>query len=146
MSNSFDKTVPDTYINFKEAEPVVEMPITGPYAYSVVEKPSQSWQPWDDPENPPTSDTARSTLEPTSLSVYAQHSRGLWQPTNGNNSSVFVIMMATRSIIDKYDWITKDDVSPLAHCATLADARKELQALALRYENATPVVEDIELG
>jgi hypothetical protein len=55
-------------------------------------------------------------------------------------------MMATRSNGDKYDQITEDDVPPLAHCATLADARKELQALAWRYENATHVVENIEFG
>ncbi|KAJ4403601.1 hypothetical protein N0V91_006477 [Didymella pomorum] len=54
--------------------------------------------------------------------------------------------MATRSNGDKYDQITEDDVPPLAHCATLADARKELQALAWRYENATHVVENIEFG
>jgi hypothetical protein len=93
-----------------------------------------------------TQDMPPSTFKPTSLSVYAQHSRGLWQPTNGNNSSVFVIMMATRNNVDKYDWITKDDVAPLAHCATLADAHKNIQALALQYENATHVCEDIEHG
>ncbi|KAJ4378479.1 hypothetical protein N0V86_006184 [Didymella sp. IMI 355093] len=87
-----------------------------------------------------------STFKPRSLSVYAQHSRGLWQPTNGNNSSVFVIMMATRNNVEKYDWTTRDDVAPLAHCATLADAHKNIQALALQYKNATRVCEVIEHG
>jgi hypothetical protein len=138
--------VPNDHINFKKPEPVVQLPTTGPHAVSADKKPTQAWQSWNDPRNAPRSDTPPSTYKPTSLSVYAQHSRGLWQPTNGNDSSTFIVMMATRSIIDKHDWISKDDVSPLAHCATLADARKELQALAQRYENATPVVENIEFG
>lgn len=137
--------VPDDYVNFKESEPAIPLPVTGPYARSADEKPTQALQAWEDPENLPLSDMSPSTFKPTSLSVYAQYSRGLWQPINGNNSSVFIIMMATRSNVDKYDLIT-NDVSPLAHCATIADARKELQLLALRYENTTPIVENIELG
>lgn len=49
-------------------------------------------------------------------------------------------------VIDKYDWITKDEVSVLAHYAALTDARKGTQAHALHYEDATSIVEDIELG
>jgi len=146
MDGPLGEIVADTYVNFKEPEPTTQMPATSPYAFLADEKSTQAWQPWDDPVNPPTSDTPPSTFKPTSPSVYAQHSRGLWQPTNGNDSSTLIIMMATRSNGDKYDWVTKDDVSPLAHCATLANARKELQALAQRCENATAVVENIELG
>ncbi|KAF3034260.1 hypothetical protein E8E12_006288 [Didymella heteroderae] len=133
-------------VHSKEVEPAIQQPATESHAFSTDEKPAQAWQIWDAPEDPSAADTLPSTFKPTSLCVYTQHSRGLWQPTNGNNSSVFIIMMATRNNVDKYDWITEDDVSPLAHCATIADARKELQGLAQRYENATPVVENIELG
>lgn len=123
MSGACSNTIPDDYVYRKDAEPVVQIP------------------------NPaPTSDASPSVFKPTSLFVYAQHSRGLWQPTNGTSSSVFIIMMATRSTVDKRDWNIKDDVTPLVHCATLADARKNLEMLAQQYQNATKVVEDVEHG
>lgn len=72
----------------------------------------------------------RTTFNPTSLAVYARHSRGLWQPSNGNTSSVFVITMSTRNN-------TNTTTALLAHCPSLADAHKNLDALAQRYGNAT---------
>lgn len=145
-SHNISTGVPNEYVNTKEDEPTIQLTSSGRYAFPADEKPTQSWQLCDDPEHPPTSDAPPTSFKPTSLAVYAQHSRGLWQPTNGNNSSVFIIMMATRHNADNGDRITKDDVSPLAHCATMADPRKELHEFAQSYENATPVVENIELG
>ncbi|KAF3047290.1 hypothetical protein E8E11_007301 [Didymella keratinophila] len=123
MNGPLGEIVANTYVNFREPEPTIQMLATGPYAFSADEKSTQAWQPWDDPVNPPISDTLPSTFKPMSLSVYAQHSRGLWQPTNGNDSSTFIIMMATRSNGDN-----------------------TRTALRERYENATTVVENIELG
>lgn len=146
MGDSSKGIVPDAYINRKKLNSGSLLPNTSPDVGLADGMPTQAWQPLTDPVKPPTSDTPSSTFKSTNLIVYAHHSRGLWQPTNGNNSSIFIISMATRSVIDEYDWITGNDISPLAHCATMADARKELRALANRCENATSVIENSKLG
>lgn len=142
MSDSNNTLVEDTYVHFKSGSDVdsaVELPTNGPYAHSKDELPTQAWQPWVDPKDAPTA------FEPTSLSVYAQHSRGLWQPTNGAESSIYIIMMSTRNNVNSLVWITNDTVSPLAHCATLKDAHKNLHALAQQHGNAE-IVKDVNIG
>lgn len=75
-----------------------------------------------------------STFNPTSLAVYTRHSRGLWHPATGNNSSLFVITMSTRNnagTTNNAD--TTTNTAALAHCPSLADVQEHLHALAQRY-------------
>jgi hypothetical protein len=86
------------------------------------------------PSKPPAS------LKPSTLSVYAQQHKGLWQPTT---PSIFVVMMSTSHNTNRS--LPNETVTPLAHCPTLDSTREALQALARQHCGAG-VTEDIDLG
>lgn len=97
------------------------------------------------PQNAPTQETP-TTFRPTSLSVYAQHSGGLWQPANGDNSSVFINAMSTQNNSGNLTLASHHTVSLLAPCETLVNACKNLKTLARQYGVPTHVSENTETG
>ncbi len=77
---------------------------------------------------PVSRSTPPTSLRPTSVSIYAQHSRGLWQPTH---PVMFIVMMSTYTHADTA--LSNGTVVPLAYCPTLQDAHKALTSLTRQY-------------
>jgi hypothetical protein len=80
------------------------------------------------------------SLKPSTVPIYAQQHKGLWQPTT---PSIFVVIMSTFHNTNRS--LPNETVTPLAHCPTLDSAREALQALARQHCGAG-VTEDIDLG